>query len=35
MITENNLIIHINIEDKSTADVKGKSISIAHHILDK
>ena len=35
MITDNNLIIHINIEDKSTADLKGKSISIAQYLLDK
>ena len=35
MITEKNLIIHINIEDRSTTDVKGKSISIAEYILDK
>lgn len=35
MITDNNLIIHINIEDKSTADLKGKSISIAQHIIDQ
>jgi len=35
LITEDHLIIHINIDDKSTADVKGKSISIAEYILDK
>ena len=35
MITDNNLILHINIEDRSTTDVKGKSISIAEYILDK
>ncbi|MGB5225035.1 MAG: hypothetical protein WBN49_07660, partial [Arenicellales bacterium] len=35
IITDNNLIIHINIEDKSTADLKGKSISIAQHIIDQ
>jgi len=35
MITDNNLIIHINIEDKSTADLKGKAISIAQHIIDQ
>ena len=35
LITEDNLIMHINIDDKSTADVKAKSISIAEYILDK
>lgn len=35
LITEENLIIHINIDDKTTADVKAKSLSIAQHILDK
>ena len=35
LISEDNLIMHINIDDKSTDDVKAKSISIAQHILDK
>jgi len=35
LITKDNLIMHINIDDKSTADVKAKSISIAEYILDK
>lgn len=35
MITEVNLIMHINIDDKSTVDAKAKSISIAQHILNK
>ena len=35
LITEDNLILHINIDDKSTADIKAKSLSIAQHILDK
>ena len=35
LITEDNLIMHINIDDKSTADIKAKSISVAQHILDK
>jgi hypothetical protein len=35
LITEDNLIMHINIDDKSTADVKARSVSIAQYILDK
>lgn len=35
LITEDNLIIHINIEDKTTADVKSKSKSIANEIINK
>ena len=35
LITDDNLIMHINIDDISTDDVKAKSISIAQHILDK
>jgi hypothetical protein len=35
MITDGNLIVHINIRDKATSDRKSKSISIAHDILKK
>ena len=35
LITEKNLIIHINIEDKGTADAREKATNIAHDILKK
>ena len=35
LITDSNLIIHVNIRDKGTSDRKNKSISIAQDLLKK
>jgi hypothetical protein len=35
MITDSNLVVHINIRDKGTSDRKEKSISIAQDLLKK
>jgi hypothetical protein len=35
MITDSNLVVHVNVRDKGTSDRKEKSISIANDLLKK
>lgn len=35
MITDSNLIVHVNVRDKGTSDRKNKSITIAQDLLKK